>query len=100
MAAPPTGVIVLPCGAGKFLVGVTACCLVLCNSSVSVEQWRMQFKLWSTADDSVPPTRRRAFGRCLATAAPPSASLSSPVALNPRHVFSLAQQELHEGSFE
>lgn len=53
-----SGVIVLPCGAGKSLVGVTACCtvrkkcLVLCNSSVSVEQWKTQFKLWSTADDS------------------------------------------------
>jgi DNA excision repair protein ERCC-3 len=53
-----SGVIVLPCGAGKSLVGVTACCtvrkraLVLCNSSVSVEQWKAQFKMWSTADDS------------------------------------------------
>lgn len=46
-------------GAGKSLVGVTACCtvrkraLVLCNSSVSVEQWKQQFKMWSTADDSM-----------------------------------------------
>ncbi|KAI5752743.1 hypothetical protein M8J77_019928 [Diaphorina citri] len=54
-----SGVIVLPCGAGKSLVGVTACCtvrkraLVLCNSGVSVEQWKHQFKLWSTADDSM-----------------------------------------------
>jgi len=54
-----SGVIVLPCGAGKSLVGVTACCtlrkraLVLCNSSVSVEQWKAQFKMWSTADDSI-----------------------------------------------
>lgn len=54
-----SGVIVLPCGAGKSLVGVTACCtvkkraLVLCNSAVSVEQWKTQFKLWSTADDSM-----------------------------------------------
>ncbi|KAF4520968.1 hypothetical protein B566_EDAN011604 [Ephemera danica] len=54
-----SGVIVLPCGAGKSLVGVTACCtvrkraLVLCNSSVSVEQWKQQFKMWSTADDSM-----------------------------------------------
>jgi DNA excision repair protein ERCC-3 len=46
-------------GAGKSLVGVTACCtvrkraLVLCNSSVSVEQWKQQFKMWSTADDSI-----------------------------------------------
>lgn len=53
-----SGVIVLPCGAGKSLVGVTACCtvrkkaIVLCNSSVSVEQWKQQFKMWSTADDS------------------------------------------------
>lgn len=54
-----SGVIVLPCGAGKSLVGVTACCtvrkraLILCNSGVSVEQWKQQFKMWSTADDSM-----------------------------------------------
>uniref|UniRef100_A0A915IAE6 DNA 3'-5' helicase n=1 Tax=Romanomermis culicivorax TaxID=13658 RepID=A0A915IAE6_ROMCU len=52
-----SGVIVLPCGAGKSLVGVTACCtvnkrcLVLCNSNVSVHQWRAQFKMWSTIED-------------------------------------------------
>lgn len=51
-----SGVIVLPCGAGKSLVGVTACCtvrkraLVLCNSGVSVEQWKQQFKMWSTGN--------------------------------------------------
>jgi len=49
-----SGVIVLPCGAGKGLVGVTAVCtikkptLCLCTSSVSVEQWRYQFWTWST----------------------------------------------------
>mmetsp|Transcript_8471 Transcript_8471/g.37770 ORF Transcript_8471/g.37770 Transcript_8471/m.37770 type:complete len:728 (+) Transcript_8471:771-2954(+) len=49
-----SGVIVLPCGAGKSLTGVTAACtirkptLCLCTSSVSVEQWRYQFSLWST----------------------------------------------------
>ena len=49
-----SGVIVLPCGAGKSLVGVTAACtirkptLCLCTSSVSVEQWRHQFGIWST----------------------------------------------------
>lgn len=49
-----SGVIVLPCGAGKSLVGVTAACtikkptLCLCTSSVSVEQWRYQFATWST----------------------------------------------------
>lgn len=54
-----SGVIVLPCGAGKTLVGVTAACtvrkrcLVLCTSGVAVEQWRSQFKLWSTVDESM-----------------------------------------------
>ncbi|XP_064647287.1 general transcription and DNA repair factor IIH helicase subunit XPB-like [Lineus longissimus] len=54
-----SGVIVLPCGAGKTLVGVTAACTVrkrclcLCTSGVAVEQWRSQFKMWSTADDSM-----------------------------------------------
>ncbi|KAJ9071916.1 DNA repair helicase RAD25 [Entomophthora muscae] len=44
-----SGVIVLPCGAGKTLVGITATCtvkkstLVLCTSSVSVAQWKEQF---------------------------------------------------------
>ncbi|PAA59557.1 hypothetical protein BOX15_Mlig017104g1, partial [Macrostomum lignano] len=53
-----SGVIVLPCGAGKTLVGVTAACtvrkrcLVLCTSGVAVEQWRSQFRLWSTIEDS------------------------------------------------
>ncbi|CAF3554800.1 unnamed protein product [Rotaria socialis] len=53
-----SGLIVLPCGAGKSLVGVAAACtinkscLVLCNSNVSVQQWKQQFKMWSTADDS------------------------------------------------
>jgi len=54
-----SGVIVLPCGAGKTLVGVTACttvrkrCIVLCTSGVAVEQWRAQFKMWSTATDDM-----------------------------------------------
>lgn len=54
-----SGIIVLPCGAGKTLVGVTTACtlnkraLVLCNSGVSVEQWKQQFKTWSTADDAM-----------------------------------------------
>ncbi|KAI3387181.1 hypothetical protein SNEBB_005214 [Seison nebaliae] len=53
-----SGVIVLPCGAGKTLVGCTAACtvnkrtVVLCNSGVSVEQWKSQFKLWTTATDN------------------------------------------------
>ncbi|CAR29683.1 hypothetical protein ZYGR_0AD03670 [Zygosaccharomyces rouxii] len=49
-----SGIIVLPCGAGKTLVGITAACtikksaVVLCTSSVSVMQWRQQFLQWST----------------------------------------------------
>lgn len=48
-----SGIIVLPCGAGKTLVGVTAACtikkgvVVLCTSSMSVIQWRNEFLKWS-----------------------------------------------------
>lgn len=53
-----SGIIVLPCGAGKTLVGITAACtikkscLVLCTSSVSVMQWRQQFLQWSNVPES------------------------------------------------
>ncbi|TPX76400.1 hypothetical protein CcCBS67573_g02337 [Chytriomyces confervae] len=49
-----SGVIVLPTGAGKTLVGITAACtikksaLVLCTNAISVEQWVNEFKKWST----------------------------------------------------
>ncbi|RHY80000.1 hypothetical protein DYB31_001795 [Aphanomyces astaci] len=49
-----SGIIVLPCGAGKTLTGVTAAstikksCLCLCTSAVSVEQWTAQFKMWTS----------------------------------------------------
>ncbi|PVU99241.1 hypothetical protein BB560_005538 [Smittium megazygosporum] len=49
-----SGIIVLPCGAGKTLVGITAACtikksiLCLCTSAVSVVQWKQQFLQWST----------------------------------------------------
>ena len=52
-----SGIIVLPCGAGKTLVGVTAACtikkscLVLCTSGVSVDQWAREFRYWSTVND-------------------------------------------------
>jgi len=54
-----SGLIVLLCGAGKNLFGVTAVCtvrkkvLVFCNSSVSLEQWKAQFKMWSIATDNI-----------------------------------------------
>lgn len=48
-----SGIIVLPCGAGKTLVGITAACtvkksaIVLCTSAMSVIQWRNEFIKWS-----------------------------------------------------
>jgi DNA excision repair protein ERCC-3 len=51
-----SGIIVLPCGAGKTLVGVAAACtikkrfLVLCTSNVSVEQWAREINSWSNID--------------------------------------------------
>ncbi|KAK1438608.1 hypothetical protein QVD17_04417 [Tagetes erecta] len=52
-----SGIIVLPCGAGKSLVGVSAACrikkscLCLATNAVSVDQWAFQFKLWSNIRD-------------------------------------------------
>jgi DNA excision repair protein ERCC-3 len=49
-----SGIISLACGAGKSLVGVVASSttkkktLVLCTSTVSVQQWIHQFLLWSS----------------------------------------------------
>ena len=51
-----SGIIVLPCGAGKTLVGITAACtikkgiVILCTSSMSVVQWRNEFLKWSNID--------------------------------------------------
>ncbi|ORY69787.1 P-loop containing nucleoside triphosphate hydrolase protein [Pseudomassariella vexata] len=48
-----SGIIVLPCGAGKTLVGITAACtikkgcIVLCTSTMSAHQWREEFIKWS-----------------------------------------------------
>lgn len=52
-----SGIIVLPCGSGKTLVGITAICtikkptLVLCTSAVSVEQWKAQIKEFTNVQD-------------------------------------------------
>ena len=52
-----SGIIVLPCGAGKSLTGIAAASrvrksvLCLCTSSVSVDQWAAQFKLWTNLTD-------------------------------------------------
>jgi DNA excision repair protein ERCC-3 len=50
-----SGIIVLPCGAGKTLVGIMAATtikrntIILCNSSVSVSQWYRECNEWSIA---------------------------------------------------
>ncbi|KAJ3410423.1 hypothetical protein HDV05_003809 [Chytridiales sp. JEL 0842] len=52
-----SGIIVLPTGAGKTLVGITAACtvkkstLVLCTNAISVEQWANEFRNWSNIED-------------------------------------------------
>ncbi|EMC94129.1 hypothetical protein BAUCODRAFT_221487 [Baudoinia panamericana UAMH 10762] len=51
-----SGIIVLPCGAGKTLVGITAACtekksvIVLCTSATSAGQWRAEFIKWSNVN--------------------------------------------------
>jgi DNA excision repair protein ERCC-3 len=53
-----SGIIVLPTGAGKTLVGITAACtvkkstIILCTNALSVEQWANELKKWSTIKDS------------------------------------------------
>ena len=53
-----SGVVVLPCGAGKTIVGITVTsmikkpALIICNSTVSVDQWRKQFLKWSDIAES------------------------------------------------
>ena len=52
-----SGIIVLPCGAGKTLVGITAAChikksvMVLCTSAMSTHQWANEFRKWSEIDE-------------------------------------------------
>lgn len=49
-----SGIIVLPCGSGKTLVGITAIstikksAIILCTSAVSVEQWKQSILLFTT----------------------------------------------------
>lgn len=51
-----SGIIVLPCGAGKTLTGISAAItvhksvVVVCNTNVSAGQWRDEFCKWSTVD--------------------------------------------------
>lgn len=51
-----SGIIVLPCGAGKTLVGITAACtikkgvVILCTSAMSVEQWKNEMLKWTNID--------------------------------------------------
>eukprot|EP00922_Rhytidocystis_sp_ex-Travisia-forbesii_P024731 GHVS01036288.1.p1 GENE.GHVS01036288.1~~GHVS01036288.1.p1 ORF type:complete len:908 (+),score=114.28 GHVS01036288.1:19-2742(+) len=49
-----SGIIVLPCGAGKTLTGITAACtmrksaIILTTSAVAVDQWQKQFEQFTT----------------------------------------------------
>jgi DNA excision repair protein ERCC-3 len=53
-----SGIIVLPCGAGKSLTGVTAAStvkkstIVMCINNASVKQWKEQFLLWTNIEES------------------------------------------------
>ena len=52
-----SGIIVLPCGAGKSLTGVTAAstikksCIVMCINNASVKQWKEQFVMWTNVSE-------------------------------------------------
>lgn len=52
-----SGIIILPCGAGKTLVGIAATCtikkrtFIMCTSAVSVEQWRKEILKYTTIPD-------------------------------------------------
>ena len=54
-----SGIIVLPCGAGKSLVGVAACCrlkrrsLVVCNTTTAARQWNAEFLKWSNVHEGI-----------------------------------------------
>lgn len=49
-----SGLIVLPCGAGKTLLGISTCCrikkdtLIVCSGDVLVEQWRREILKWTS----------------------------------------------------
>ena len=51
-----SGIIVLPCGAGKTLTGISACVtikkntIILCPSGVAVTQWKRQFLMFTTVN--------------------------------------------------
>ena len=48
-----SGYIVLPCGAGKTLLGIAICAkikketLVVCNSDSGADQWKREFEKWT-----------------------------------------------------
>jgi DNA excision repair protein ERCC-3 len=63
-----SGIVVLPCGAGKSLTGVTAATtlkkstMILCINNVSVKQWKDQFLQWTT----IKVWQLRMFVSCIA----------------------------------
>ena len=53
-----SGIIILPCGAGKSLVAIEAIqrikknAVIFCESQVSAEQWKNELCKWTTIDSS------------------------------------------------
>ena len=53
-----SGIIVLPCGAGKTLTGITVACtiqkstIVVCTNTISAQQWKREFEKWSMINPS------------------------------------------------
>lgn len=61
-----SGMIVLPCGAGKTLLAISVACkikkdtLIICSGEVAVEQWRREILKWTS---QVNPDQVVAFTR-------------------------------------
>eukprot|EP00750_Incisomonas_marina_P019480 INCI3438.1.p1 GENE.INCI3438.1~~INCI3438.1.p1 ORF type:complete len:1025 (-),score=174.55 INCI3438.1:1391-4171(-) len=53
-----SGIVVLPCGAGKTLIGIATCAnirkrtIVFCNNNETMNQWCRSFKAFTTVDES------------------------------------------------
>jgi len=49
-----SGILVLPCGAGKTLIGINVVaalkkpCIIFCQSTLAVTQWKDQLVRWTT----------------------------------------------------
>ena len=102
-----SGVIILPCGAGKTLVGIMLLCavkrptVICCASAVSVEQWLSQLHLYAHAVHDAPENeaadaeaqRRLSSSRVPAVVLATGAQRRTAVAEAPRSALGLASQQ-------